>query len=122
MEVYLVTEKSELFDDMQIILEDYDDARAYVHDEISKIMNFVVDHPAPIQIDTKVEEFRPRYEEPILDSSYKGTLFVHNTFWDTETPIATIEVHRHDVFIFDDGDLKTTPRSRAGRYISYGSK
>ena len=36
MEVYLVTEKSDFAEDLQFIFEDYDDAKAYVHDEIGK--------------------------------------------------------------------------------------
>ena len=41
MKVYLVTEKTEFSEDMQLIFESYEDAKAYVHDEIKKIVSFV---------------------------------------------------------------------------------
>ena len=124
MEVYLVTEKSDFAEDLQFIFEDYDDAKAYVHDEIDKFRKFVTDYPDIISIDSKYEKLSTRFEEPVLDSTYIGTLFVDSTCWDLQTPIATIKVSKYPVMIFDDCGLRrTTPvhRSRPS-YISYNSR
>ena len=123
MEVYLVTEKSEIFDDIQLIFEDYDDAKAYAHDEIEKIERFVENHPCPIELEPEYEVLVTRFEEPILDKKYIGTLFVSNKFWETNTPIATIKISARPVMLFDDGELKCTKATyRRPTYISYGER
>lgn len=124
MEVYLITEKSDFAEDLQFIFEDYDDAKAYVHDEIGKFKNIITDYPDIISIDSKYEELSTRFEEPTLDSTYIGTLFIDSTCWDLQTPIATIKVSKYPVMTFDGCELRRTAPTYRSRptYISYNSR
>jgi hypothetical protein len=119
----MITETSEIFDELRLIFQSYDDAKAYVHDEIGKIENFVKQHHVPMEIEPEHEELTTRFEEPILNKSYIGTLFVNNKFWELETPpIASIKVSEYPLMSFKDGRI-ASDNYEPGRksYISYTS-
>lgn len=123
MKVYLVTEKSDIFDDIQLIFDSYDCAKAYVHDELVKIKHFVEEHPVPLEIEPDYEELHTRFEEPLLGTKYVGTLYVKNKYWELDTPIAKIDISQRDVMSFSDGTLKAAPANdvRIRPFTSYAS-
>ena len=121
MSVYLITERSDFTEDLQFIFEDYEKAKEYVHDEIEKFKTFVEKYQA-VDFEPDYEDILVRFEEPYLNSKYVGTLFIRSKSWELDTPIATIEVSKHSLMSFENGNLrhvKPTDRRRSRDYISY---